>query len=92
MTNIPSKKILVVDDDLLTIATMAQTLPRNGYQVVHTTDQDRAFKSAKKDRPDLIICNSETRSWTCFTFEFDPNRSTFAGNPAPPDYRIQGVS
>ena len=57
MRNLVPKKILIVDDDLVNIATMAQTLLRNGYQVVHATDEDRAFKATKKDKPDLIICN-----------------------------------
>jgi CheY-like chemotaxis protein len=55
------KKILIVDDDLLTIATMAQTLLRNGYQVAHATDENRALKATKKDKPDLIICNYESK-------------------------------
>jgi len=61
MRNLLPKKILIVDDDLLNIATMAQTLLRNGYQVVHATDEDRAFKATKKDKPDLIICNYESK-------------------------------
>lgn len=61
MTKFNPKKILIVDDDLLSIATMAQTLLRNGYQVVHATDEEKAFKSTKKDKPDLIICNAESK-------------------------------
>jgi len=57
----PQKKILIVDDDLLSIATMAQTLLRNGYQVTHATDEDLAFNATKKDKPDLIICNYESK-------------------------------
>jgi CheY-like chemotaxis protein len=61
MTNFNPKKILIVDDDVLSIATMAQTLLRNGYQVVHATDETKAFKVTKKDKPDLIICNAESK-------------------------------
>jgi CheY-like chemotaxis protein len=61
MRNLLPKKILIVDDDLLNIATMAQTLLRNGYQVEHATDEDLAFKATKKIRPDLIICNYESK-------------------------------
>jgi CheY-like chemotaxis protein len=61
MKKINPKKILIVDDDVLTIATMAQTLLRNGYQIVHATDEERAFKVTKKDKPDLIICNYESK-------------------------------
>jgi PleD family two-component response regulator len=61
MRNSFPKKILIIDDDLLNIATMAQTLLRNGYQVMHATDGERAFKATKKDKPDLIICNYESK-------------------------------
>jgi CheY-like chemotaxis protein len=55
------KKILIVDDDVLSIATMAQTLLRNGYQIVHATNEEKAFKLTRKDKPDLIICNYECK-------------------------------
>jgi PleD family two-component response regulator len=55
------KKILIVDDDVLTIASMAQTLLRNGYQIVHATDEERACKITRKDKLDLIICNYESK-------------------------------
>ena len=61
MTPFNPKKILIVDDDVLSIATMAQTLLRNGYQIVHATDEAKAFKMTKKDKPDLIICNYESK-------------------------------
>lgn len=55
------KEIRIVDDDVLTIAMMAQTLLRNKFQVVHATDAERAFKVTRKDKPDLIICNYESK-------------------------------
>jgi CheY-like chemotaxis protein len=55
------KKILIVDDDLLSIATISQTLLRNGYQVMRAEDEDRAIRAMKKFRPDLIICNAESK-------------------------------
>jgi len=61
MTKFNPKKILIVDDDILGIATMAQTLLRNGYQIAHATDEERAFKATKKDKADLIICNCESK-------------------------------
>jgi PleD family two-component response regulator len=54
------KKILIVDDDVLSIATLTQILLQNGYEVLHAEDKDRAAKLAQKNRPDMIICNAES--------------------------------
>lgn len=59
---VASKKILIVDDDLRTIATIAQILLENGYQVLHAEDKDRAARVALNSRPDLIICNAESKT------------------------------
>jgi len=59
---VASKKILIVDDDLRNIATIAQILLANGYQVLHAEDKDRAAKVALHSRPDLIICNAESKT------------------------------
>jgi CheY-like chemotaxis protein len=59
---VASKKILIVDDDLRNIATIAQILLENGYQVLHAEDKDRAAKVALNSRPDLIICNAESKT------------------------------
>ena len=53
------KKILIVDNDLRHMATIAQILLENGYQVLHAGDKDGAAKVARKSRPDLILCNVE---------------------------------
>jgi len=57
MESKPQKKILVVDEDLSTIANISQTLLRGGYVISHATDQQTALKVIKDERPDLIICN-----------------------------------
>ena len=59
---VTSKKILIVDDDLRDIATIAQILLENGYRVLHAEDKDRAVKVALTSRPDLIICNAESKT------------------------------
>jgi CheY-like chemotaxis protein len=51
------KKILVVDEDLLSIAHISQTLLRGGYVLSHATDQQTALKAIKDGKPDLVICN-----------------------------------
>lgn len=55
------KKILIVDDDLVSFATISQILLQNGYGVLHAEDEEHALRAAKKSRPDLIICNAESR-------------------------------
>jgi twitching motility two-component system response regulator PilG len=56
------KRILVVDEDLLTIANISQTLLRGGYVISHATDHQTALKVIQDEKPDLIICNLEGRS------------------------------
>jgi CheY-like chemotaxis protein len=51
------KKILVVDEDLLSIANICQTLLRGGYVISHATDHHAALKAIREEKPDLIICN-----------------------------------
>jgi CheY-like chemotaxis protein len=51
------KRILVVDEDLLNIAHISQTLLRGGYEISHATDHETALTAIKDERPDLIICN-----------------------------------
>lgn len=56
------KIILVVDEDLLSIANIYQTLLRGGYVITHATDHDAALKAIKLEKPDLIICNLHGRN------------------------------
>lgn len=64
--HVDPKKILIVDDDLANVATIAQILLRNGYDVLHEEDEQRVVRTAKKSRPDLIICNAESRKLDAF--------------------------
>jgi len=59
--SVPPKKILIVDDDVLNAATMTQILLQNGYEVFHAEDKHHAVKVAQKFRPDMIICNAESK-------------------------------
>ena len=51
-----SEKILIVDDDPLSIASISQTLLRGGYQSIYATNRKGAVKAIRRDRPDLVIC------------------------------------
>jgi PleD family two-component response regulator len=62
------KKILIVDDDLLKIASIEQALLRDGYQVIWAQDEDRALKATKKSKPDLIVCNAESEKLDAVRF------------------------
>lgn len=55
------KIILVVDEDLLSIANISQMLLRGGYAISHATDHDTAVEAIKREKPDLIICNFDGR-------------------------------
>ncbi len=56
------KKILVVDEDLLSNAMISQILLRGGYVISHATDHRTALKVIGNERPDLIICNLDGRN------------------------------
>jgi CheY-like chemotaxis protein len=55
------KRILIVDEDLLSIANITQTLFRGGYVVSHATDNQTALEVIRDEKPDLIICNLDER-------------------------------
>jgi CheY-like chemotaxis protein len=48
------KKILVVDDDLVTQKIIGDILVSAGYQVVSATDAASAVNAARSEQPDLI--------------------------------------
>jgi CheY-like chemotaxis protein len=56
------KRILVVDEDLLSIANISQTLLRGGFVISHATDHQTALKVIRDEKPDLIICNLDGRN------------------------------
>ena len=62
------RKILIVDDDLHSIATLTQILLQNGYEVLHAEDNDRAAKIARLSRPDMIICNADSKKVNALQF------------------------
>lgn len=58
---IEPKRILIIDDDLFSIASISQTLLHDGYQILHAADHIRALKVIERDEPDLIICSLDER-------------------------------
>lgn len=48
-------KILVVDDELVLLETIAYNLEQEGYQVFTATDGTSALEAAYREKPDLII-------------------------------------
>jgi CheY-like chemotaxis protein len=54
------KKILIIDDDPLARASLAQTLLQDEYRVFHAKDGERGLEQARKNSPDLIICDLDS--------------------------------
>jgi len=50
-----SKKILVVDDSLVILKTLAQKLRGQGYEVLTAEDGSTAVSLARHEQPDLIL-------------------------------------
>ena len=48
-------KILIVEDDTNLLATLKYNLDKDGYDVVTAVDGAEAIKTARKEKPDLII-------------------------------------
>ena len=51
----PSKRILVVDDDIRTVELVKLYLNRDGYRVITATDGIEALRLARESHPDLIV-------------------------------------
>lgn len=51
------KKILIIDNDPLTRASLAQTLLQKEYRVFHAKDGEQGLEEVRKNQPDLIICD-----------------------------------
>jgi DNA-binding response OmpR family regulator len=51
----PAKKILIVDDDPITLQAFAHKLRSKGYEVVTAGDASEALNVTRKERPDLML-------------------------------------
>lgn len=52
---IPKRKILIVDDDTITINILRTVLEENNYQIFTVNDGKQVFDFALKNNPDLIF-------------------------------------
>jgi CheY-like chemotaxis protein len=50
-----TKKVLIVDDDPIVLRTTAMKLKAQGYAVVTAADAPAALRTARKERPDVIL-------------------------------------
>ncbi len=48
-------KILIVDDDRVTLTMLEMILSRHGYQVLKATDGEEGLKLVSKEKPDTVI-------------------------------------
>jgi len=56
-----SKKIVIIDDDLVDIASISQSLGSGGYRTRQAADQRQAIKTIREEQPDLIICSLDVK-------------------------------
>ena len=53
--NFPTKKILVVDDNPITLKVLSSALEPKGYEVFTAVDGPEAFTIVRREKPDLIL-------------------------------------
>ena len=54
-TTVPGKKILVVDDDPITVQALSFKLKSRGFEVVTATDASEALNATRNEKPDLML-------------------------------------
>ncbi|MBI5513931.1 MAG: response regulator [Deltaproteobacteria bacterium] len=54
---LPGRRILVVDDDPAVVATFSSLLRDTGAQVLERTDGEAALRTARAERPDLVLAD-----------------------------------
>lgn len=54
-TGAPRKKVLVVDDDPVTVRALSLKLESKGYSVVTASDGSQALNATRKERPDVML-------------------------------------
>ena len=50
-----ARKILVVDDEVVLVETIAYNLEQAGYQVITVTNGNSALEAVRREKPDLVI-------------------------------------
>ena len=54
-----SRRILIVDDDELTVRTVRRMLEKQGFQVLAAYDGATGLEKAREEKPDLLILDIE---------------------------------
>ena len=76
----PAPKIVVIDDDRITLTYTIMTLKREGYEVHRATDGESGLGLVRQLKPDLIICDwmmpGTTGIQVCRTVKQDPELAT----------------
>lgn len=62
----PGKKILVADDDRVTLETLAAQLRGAGFQVTMAMDAMQAFMAAQRSSPDAVLLDIQMPGGTGF--------------------------
>jgi putative two-component system response regulator len=66
-----AKKIMVVEDEQISLALMRKFLLEQGYEVISTQDGSAAVSLAMKEKPDLIILDLGLPGMDPFSPSFD---------------------
>ena len=66
-----AKKIMVVEDEQISLALMRKLLLEQGYEVISTQDGSAAVSLAMKEKPDLIILDLGLPGMDPFSPTFD---------------------
>ena len=70
----PGKKILVADDDKVTLETLSAQLRGAGFQVVTAMDAMQAFMAAQRTNPDAVLLGHSSLSTTQVYSHVDARR------------------
>ena len=79
-TNLEKKKILLVEDETITLALTRKMLMEAGYEVVATQDGGAAVSLAMAEKPDLMVLDLQLPAADPFTGP----RLTLPSMPLPP--------
>ena len=55
----PTKRVLIIDDDKTMVTLMTALLRKSGFEVVAAFDGASGFMAAQKQRPDLILLDMQ---------------------------------
>jgi DNA-binding response OmpR family regulator len=72
-----SKKIMMIEDDLVEVEIVKDLLLKEGYEFTYTEDGESGLKKVKDEKPDLIILDimlpGKDGFYVCDVLKKDPN-------------------